>query len=80
MRNFAIPLFQLLMNGSDRFNLKPKDGIAFLQKNGLLADPLDPVEMAAFLAENPRLDKRTIGEFLSNRKNTDILVAFVRSV
>ncbi|VUZ46578.1 unnamed protein product [Hymenolepis diminuta] len=69
---------KLLMNGSDRFNLKPKDGIAFLQKNGLLADPLDPVEMATFLAENPRLDKRTIGEFLSNRKNTDILVAFVR--
>nr|CDS34195.1 golgi specific brefeldin a resistance guanine [Hymenolepis microstoma] len=69
---------KLLMNGSDRFNLMPKDGIAFLQKNGLLADPLDAVEMATFLAENPRLDKKMIGEFLSSRKNTDILVAFVR--
>lgn len=68
------------MNGSDRFNLKPKDGISFLQKNGLLADPIDPVEIAAFLAENPRLDKKTIGEFLANRKNTEILVAFVRLV
>ena len=66
------------MSGSDRFNLKPKDGIAFLQKNGLLEDPLNPVEMAAFLAENPRLDKKTIGEYLSNRRNTDVLVAFVR--
>ncbi|VDN96696.1 unnamed protein product [Rodentolepis nana] len=69
---------KLLMNGSDRFNLMPKDGIAFLQKNGLLADPLDAVEMATFLAENPRLDKKIIGEFLSNRKNSDILAAFVR--
>ncbi|KAM7533171.1 hypothetical protein Aperf_G00000124357 [Anoplocephala perfoliata] len=69
---------KLLMNGSDRFNLKPKDGIVFLQKNGLLSDPLDPAEMAAFLAENPRLDKKMIGEYLANRKHTDILVAFVR--
>lgn len=68
------------MNGSDRFNLKPKDGITFLQKNGLLSDPLDPAEMAAFLAENPRLDKKMIGEYLANRKHTDILVAFVRLV
>ena len=69
-----------MINGSDRFNLKPKDGIAFLQKNGLLENPLNPTEMAAFLAENPRLDKKIIGEYLSNRKNTDVLVAFVRYV
>nr|CDS20716.1 golgi specific brefeldin a resistance guanine [Echinococcus granulosus] len=69
---------KLLMSGSDRFNLKQKDGIVFLQKNGLLSDPLDPVQIAAFLAENPRLDKKMIGEYLANRKNTDILVAFVR--
>ncbi|KAL5106913.1 hypothetical protein TcWFU_006121 [Taenia crassiceps] len=69
---------KLLMSGSDRFNLKQKDGITFLQKNGLLSDPLDPVEVAGFLAENPRLDKKMIGEYLADRKNTDILVAFVR--
>ncbi len=66
------------MIGSDRFNLKPKEGLAYLQKNGLLADPLDPNEVATFLAENPRLDKKTIGDFLANRKNTEILIAFVK--
>ncbi|VDN11499.1 unnamed protein product, partial [Dibothriocephalus latus] len=66
------------MIGSDRFNIKPKDGIAYLQRHGLLSDPLNPLQMAAFLSENPRLDKRTIGEFLSARKNSEILYAFVR--
>lgn len=65
------------MVGSDRFNLKPKDGIAYLQKNRLLSIPINPVEIAAFLSENPRLDKRMIGEFLSARKNSEILNAFV---
>ncbi|BHF82533.1 G-box binding factor [Sparganum proliferum] len=69
---------KVLMIGSDRFNIKPRDGIAYLQRHGLLSDPLDPLQMAAFLSENPRLDKRTIGEFLSVRKNSEILYAFVR--
>uniref|UniRef100_A0A0X3NZN1 SEC7 domain-containing protein n=1 Tax=Schistocephalus solidus TaxID=70667 RepID=A0A0X3NZN1_SCHSO len=69
---------KVLMIGSDRFNIKPRDGIAYLQRHGVLSDPLDPLQMAAFLCENPRLDKRTIGEFLSVRKNSEILYAFVR--
>uniref|UniRef100_A0A5K3FVB2 SEC7 domain-containing protein n=1 Tax=Mesocestoides corti TaxID=53468 RepID=A0A5K3FVB2_MESCO len=70
---------KILMAGSDRFNINPKNGIAFLQRNGLLSDPLDPNEMATFLAENPRLDKKTIGEYLSSRKNSEVLIAFARN-
>lgn len=66
------------MIGSERFNLKPKEGLTYLQKNGLLADPLEPDQVAAFMAENPRLDKKTIGDFLASRKNGDILIAFVK--
>ncbi len=36
--------------------------------------------MALFLRENPRLDKKQIGEFLSNRKNNSTLMAFVHSL
>ena len=32
------------------------------------------------LRENPRFDKKQIGEYISNRKNLDILQAFVQSL
>ena len=71
---------KLLISGADHFNVKPASGIQFLQENGLLSDPLDPKEVALFLRENPRLDKKMIGEYISNRKNHNVLEAFVRSL
>ncbi|GAA50645.1 Golgi-specific brefeldin A-resistance guanine nucleotide exchange factor 1, partial [Clonorchis sinensis] len=76
--NAAKATKKILILGSDQFNISPKAGIAFLQKNGVLRMPLDPDEMAHFLRENPRLDKRMIGEYLSDRKNSDVLAAYVR--
>ncbi|KER31396.1 hypothetical protein T265_12974 [Opisthorchis viverrini] len=76
--NAAKATKKILILGSDQFNISPKAGIAFLQKNGLLRTPLDPDELAHFLRENPRLDKRMIGEYLSDRKNSDVLAAYVR--
>ncbi|KAG5455253.1 G-box binding factor, partial [Clonorchis sinensis] len=75
--NAAKATKKILILGSDQFNISPKAGIAFLQKNGVLRMPLDPDEMAHFLRENPRLDKRMIGEYLSDRKNSDVLAAYV---
>ncbi|CAL8090226.1 unnamed protein product [Calicophoron daubneyi] len=69
---------KLLTFGSEQFNSKPKHGIVFLQQCGILQDPLDPDSLAHFLRENPRLDKRMIGEYLSDRKNEDVLAAYVR--
>ncbi|VDP86335.1 unnamed protein product [Echinostoma caproni] len=66
------------MLGSEQFNSKPKRGIEFLQHYGILRTPLDPTELAHFLRENPRLDKRMIGEYLSDRKNGEVLAAYVR--
>ncbi|XP_060096950.1 Golgi-specific brefeldin A-resistance guanine nucleotide exchange factor 1 [Heteronotia binoei] len=68
---------KLLISGSEQFNQKPKKGIQFLQEKKLLATPMDIDEVAKWLRENPRLDKKMIGEFVSDRKNTDLLESFV---
>ncbi|NWH54256.1 GBF1 factor, partial [Fregata magnificens] len=54
---------KLLITGTEQFNQKPKKGIQFLQEKNLLA--------------TPRLDKKMIGEFVSDRKNIDLLESFV---
>ena len=51
-----------------------------MQQNGLLVRPLDPGEVVTMLKENPRMSKKQIGEFISNKKNTKIMEAFQKSV
>ncbi|NXL47276.1 GBF1 factor, partial [Podilymbus podiceps] len=68
---------KLLITGTEQFNQKPKKGIQFLQEKNLLATPIDNREVARWLRENPRLDKKMIGEFVSDRKNIDLLESFV---
>ncbi|XP_062518371.1 Golgi-specific brefeldin A-resistance guanine nucleotide exchange factor 1-like isoform X2 [Corticium candelabrum] len=70
---------KLFIAGSEQFNSSPKKGIQFLQERGILKSPLDPDELAIFLRENPRLQKKMIGECVGDRKNDAILQAFVRS-
>lgn len=70
---------KLYIAGAEEFNKKPSDGIQFLVKNGLLSDPIDPTEVATLLRECWRLDKKMIGEYVSNKKNLKILEAFVQS-
>ncbi|CAG0901854.1 unnamed protein product [Darwinula stevensoni] len=70
---------KLLAVGSEQFNIKASKGIQFMQDNMLLSNMLDPDEVALFLRDNHRLDKKMIGEYISNRKNLSILEAFVKS-
>ncbi|KAI5749751.1 hypothetical protein M8J76_009922 [Diaphorina citri] len=70
---------KLLTIGTEQFNMNSKKGIKFLQEQGLLSTPLDPIEVVHFLRENPHLDKKTIGEYLSNRSNLAVLDQFVKS-
>ena len=51
-----------------------------MQEQGLLSTPLDYGEIVTFIKENPKLDKKQIGEYLSNRKNKTVLEAYNRSV
>ncbi|XP_065602290.1 Golgi-specific brefeldin A-resistance guanine nucleotide exchange factor 1 isoform X1 [Cyrtonyx montezumae] len=68
---------KLLITGTEQFNQKSKKGIQFLQEKNLLATPINNNEVARWLRENPRLDKKMIGEFVSDRKNIDLLESFV---
>lgn len=70
---------KLLITGTEQFNQKPKKGIQFLQEKGLLSEPLDNNQVAQWLRENHRLDKKMIGEYVSDRKNMDLLDSFVRT-
>ncbi|RZF38846.1 hypothetical protein LSTR_LSTR014152 [Laodelphax striatellus] len=69
---------KLLATGTEHFNSKPKKGIQFLQDQNLLSTPLDPVEVVTYLKENPYLDKKMIGEYISNRTNLNVLDCFVK--
>ncbi|CAF3886360.1 unnamed protein product [Adineta steineri] len=70
---------KLLRQGSELFNQSASSGIKFLQENNLLSDPLDVHEIVKFLKDNPLLDKKIIGEYLSNRKNIHILEQYVKT-
>nr|XP_023659672.1 Golgi-specific brefeldin A-resistance guanine nucleotide exchange factor 1 isoform X2 [Paramormyrops kingsleyae] len=70
---------KLLITGTEQFNQKPKKGIQFLQEMGLLSSPMDNGEVAQWLRENPWLDKKMIGEFVSDRKNMELLDSFVNT-
>uniref|UniRef100_A0A669C6Z0 Golgi-specific brefeldin A-resistance guanine nucleotide exchange factor 1 n=1 Tax=Oreochromis niloticus TaxID=8128 RepID=A0A669C6Z0_ORENI len=70
---------KLLITGTEQFNQKPKKGIQFLQEKGLLSSPIDNNQVAQWLRENPRLDKKMIGEYISDRKNTELLDSFVNT-
>uniref|UniRef100_A0AAQ5ZHB2 Golgi-specific brefeldin A-resistance guanine nucleotide exchange factor 1 n=1 Tax=Amphiprion ocellaris TaxID=80972 RepID=A0AAQ5ZHB2_AMPOC len=70
---------KLLITGTEQFNQKPKKGIQFLQEKGLLSNPMDNNQVAQWLRENPRLDKKMIGECISDRKNMELLDSFVNT-
>ncbi|XP_076818522.1 Golgi-specific brefeldin A-resistance guanine nucleotide exchange factor 1-like isoform X2 [Clavelina lepadiformis] len=70
---------KILQSGTELFNQKPKKGIAFLQEQNLLAVPLDTREVSKWLRVNPWLDKKMIGEYISDRRNPEILDGFVRT-
>ncbi|KAJ3610286.1 hypothetical protein NHX12_022379 [Muraenolepis orangiensis] len=70
---------KLLITGTEQFNLKPKKGIQFLQEKGLLSSPMDNNQVAQWLRENPRLDKKMIGEIVSDRKHMELLDSFVNT-
>ncbi|XP_028323608.1 Golgi-specific brefeldin A-resistance guanine nucleotide exchange factor 1 isoform X2 [Gouania willdenowi] len=70
---------KLLITGTEQFNQKPKKGIQFLQEKGLLSSPMDTSQVAQWLRENPRLDKKMIGEYVSDRNHMELLDSFVNT-
>ena len=66
-----------LETGTDMFNQKPKDGIEYLQNHGFLEKPLDFKEVANHLRENWRLDKKMIGEYISDKRVGQLLTEYI---
>jgi brefeldin A-resistance guanine nucleotide exchange factor 1 len=66
----------MLSTATELFNTKPTKGIQFLTENKLISNEMDIV---SFLRDNPKLDKKQIGEYLSNKKNLKVLQTFVES-
>ncbi|XP_017767139.1 PREDICTED: Golgi-specific brefeldin A-resistance guanine nucleotide exchange factor 1 [Eufriesea mexicana] len=71
-----------LVLGTEKFNENRREGIVKLAEHGLLGgspgNP-DPEKIAKFLKENPGLDKKAIGEYISKKENKSVLNCFVHS-
>lgn len=68
---------KMLIHGTSLFNSKPEKGIQFLQSHGIIGHSNE--DIALFIKENPHLDKKIIGDFVSKKKNVGVLSAFVKS-
>jgi brefeldin A-resistance guanine nucleotide exchange factor 1 len=71
-----------LMNQSvDLFNSSPSKCIQFLKDNNIFSNDPDVYmkQLIKYLKETPALDKKMIGEYLSNRKHNAILEEFIKS-
>ena len=72
---------RIMQQSVDLFNQNPAKSIQFLKDNTIFSD--DPQvlmpQLITYLKENPALDKKMIGDFLSSRKNLNILDEFVKS-
>ncbi|KAL2742703.1 Golgi-specific brefeldin A-resistance guanine nucleotide exchange factor 1 isoform X1 [Vespula maculifrons] len=71
-----------LIVGTEKFNENPREGITKLTEHGLLGGSPghpDPEKVAKLLRENPGLDKKAIGEYISKKENKNILNCFVHN-
>uniref|UniRef100_A0AAR2K9U4 SEC7 domain-containing protein n=1 Tax=Pygocentrus nattereri TaxID=42514 RepID=A0AAR2K9U4_PYGNA len=68
---------EIIEQGIDLFNKKPKRGIQYLQEQGMLGTT--PEDIAQFLHQEERLDSIQAGEFLgdNDRFNKEVMYAYV---
>ncbi|XP_061613568.1 brefeldin A-inhibited guanine nucleotide-exchange protein 1 isoform X4 [Phyllopteryx taeniolatus] len=68
---------EIIEQGIDLFNKKPKRGIQYLQEQGMLGSTAE--DLAQFLHQEERLDSTQVGEFLGDneRFNKEVMYAYV---
>ncbi|XP_075439890.1 brefeldin A-inhibited guanine nucleotide-exchange protein 1 isoform X2 [Ascaphus truei] len=68
---------EIIEQGIDLFNKKPKRGIQYLQEQGMLGTT--PEDIAQFLHQEERLDSTQAGEFLgdNDKFNKEVMYAYV---
>ena len=66
----------VLEDGIRLFNQKPKKGMAYFQERKIIGDDLE--SKVSFLhSENARLDKKTLGEFLGELENLELMHMYI---
>ncbi|KAM3466243.1 hypothetical protein MY5147_002384 [Beauveria neobassiana] len=68
---------KIIIKGTSMFNEKPKNGLGYLEAQGILNSAQDPKEVAAFLKETSRVSKSVLGEYLSKTGNEQVLKEFL---
>ncbi|KTW32298.1 uncharacterized protein T551_00389 [Pneumocystis jirovecii RU7] len=69
----------IIIQGSVKFNEKPREGIKYLQNNGILDKDATPESVASFLKNTNYVNKKLLGIYLSKQENTHILDCFVNT-
>ncbi|MPC59681.1 Golgi-specific brefeldin A-resistance guanine nucleotide exchange factor 1 [Portunus trituberculatus] len=68
----------IIAHGTDLFNsVKPEKGIKYLIEQKAISEK--PQNIAEFLRENPTLCKKQLGNYLSAKKNIEILTAYIQT-
>ena len=62
---------------TEMFNKKASTAVEYLTKQGIFSTPPHPDEVASFLHDNQGLHKAMIGDYIGDRRNIDILNAYV---
>lgn len=72
---------RIMTQSVDLFNSSPSKCIQFLKDNNIFSsnETIFMSQLIKYLKETPLLEKKVIGEYLTNRKNILILEEFVRS-
>ncbi|KIY01740.1 uncharacterized protein Z520_01878 [Fonsecaea multimorphosa CBS 102226] len=68
---------KIIKSGASKFNDDPKAGVAYLVRNGIIANPDDPIQVAQFLKGTSHVSKKVLGEFLTKKSNEPLLIAFI---
>ncbi|KAG5518758.1 hypothetical protein PMAC_002729 [Pneumocystis sp. 'macacae'] len=69
----------IIIQGSIKFNEKPREGIKYLQSNGILDKDATPESIALFLKNTNYVNKKLLGIYLSKQENAHILDCFVNT-
>lgn len=70
---------KIIVKGTSKFNEKPKEGLGYLEAQGIIKSAQDPAEVAKFLRGTSRVSKTVLGDYLSKRGNEETLKAFMEA-
>ncbi|KAJ2169142.1 GDP/GTP exchange factor for ARF [Coemansia sp. RSA 562] len=73
---------ETMMQAARLFNEKPKDGVAYLHRVGVLnADGSEAAQqLATFLRSTPTINKKLLGEYLSKPSNLEVLQTYMQQL